>query len=140
MQPPPPPPAPTGPGMDKLRASMLQIDKGTSLSEVLTYLVDESSQYVERAAMFIVKGTNAIGWYARGVDPADAIKQINIPLNADTAFRNVFNGKHPLRGHMGHTPGTAQALARLGGRPQGLTGPGDAPAGRHDPDLGEASR
>jgi hypothetical protein len=67
-----------------------------------------------------VKGTNAIGWAARGIEPADAVKQVNVPLGADTVFRNVHNSKHALRGHIAHTPGTAQALARLGGSPQGL--------------------
>ncbi len=119
-QPPPPPPVPVGPGMDQLRQSVLQIDKGASLSDVLTHLVEEVSHYADRAALFIVKGTNAIGWAARGVEPADAVKQVNVPLAADTVFRNVYNGKHTLRGHISHTPGTAQALARLGGSPQGL--------------------
>jgi hypothetical protein len=96
------------------------VDKGSSLSEVLTYLVNEVSQYVDRAAMFIVKGTSAIGWYARGMDQPDLIKQINVPLNGDTVFRIVHNSRHALRGHVTHSPGTAQALARLGGQPQGV--------------------
>ncbi len=119
-QPPPPPAAPVGPSMEQLRQSILQIDKGASLSDVLNHLVEEVSHYADRAALFIVKGTNAIGWAARGIEPADAVKQVNVPLGADTVFRNVYNGKHTLRGHISHTPGTAQALARLGGAPQGL--------------------
>jgi hypothetical protein len=115
-----PPPAPAGPGFDRLKASLDEIEKGTSLSEVLTYLVNEVAQYVERAAMFIVKGTSAIGWYARGFDVPETVKQINIPLNADTVFRIVHNARHALRGHVSHSPGTAQALARLGGSPQGI--------------------
>src|SRR6058998_3684085 len=74
----------TGPGYDRLKASLAEIDKGSSLSEVLTYLVNEVSHYVDRAAMFIVKGPSAIGWYARGVEPPEAVKQINVSLNADT--------------------------------------------------------
>ena len=54
------------PGLGKLRASLAAVEKGSSLSEVLTYLVNEVSGYTDRAAMFIVKGANAIGWYARG--------------------------------------------------------------------------
>jgi hypothetical protein len=115
-----PPPAPEGPGLDRVKASITEIEKGTSLSEVLTYLVNEVSQYTERASMFIVKGTSAIGWYARGFDNPDAIKQINIPLNGDTVFRIVHNSRRALRGHVTHSPGTAQALARLGGQPQGI--------------------
>ena len=118
--PPPEPPAPTGPGFDQLKASLSALEKGTSLSEVLTVLVNEVAQYVDRAAMFIVKGPSAIGWYARGVEPTDVIKQVNVPLNADTVLRNVNNSRHALRGAMLHSPGTSQALARLGGNPQAV--------------------
>ena len=118
--PPPPPPAAAGPAYDRLKVSLAEIDKGTSLSEVLTYLVNEVSHYVDRAAMFIVKGPSAIGWYGRGIDPADAVKQINVALSADTVFRFVHNSRRPMRGSIVHTPGTAQALARIGGQPQGV--------------------
>jgi len=117
---PPPPPVVAGPGYDRLKASMTEVDKGSSLSEALTFLVNEVGRYVDRAAMFIVKGPSAIGWYGRGFQPPDAVKQINISLNADTVFRNVHNSRHALRGNIAHTPGTAQALARLGGDPQGV--------------------
>ena len=111
---------PAGPGLGNLRASLAAVEKGSSLSEVLTYLVNEASGYTDRAAMFIAKGANAIGWYARGFQSPDAVKTINIPLAADTIFRNVNSGKKAARGHVSQTPGTAQAMARLGGSPQGV--------------------
>ena len=117
---PPPPAAAAGPGFDRLKASLATVERGTSLSEVLTHLVNEVAQYVDRAAMFIVKGPSAIGWYARGVDPPDIVKQVNVPLNADTVLRNVNNSRHALRGALQHSPGTAQALARFGGSPQAV--------------------
>jgi len=118
--PPPEPAAAVGPGFDQLKASVAALEKGTSLSEVLTHLVNEVSQYIDRAAMFIVKGPSAIGWYARGLEPADVIKQVNVPLNADTVLRNVNNSRHAMRGALEHSPGTQQALARLGGSPQAV--------------------
>ncbi len=114
------PPPPSGPSFAALRASLSAVEKGTSLSEVLTYLVNEVSQYVDRAAMFIVKGPSAIGWYARGIPQPEMIKQISVPLNTDTVFRLALNSRHPERGFIGHSPGTGQALARLGGDPQGI--------------------
>jgi hypothetical protein len=114
-----PPAAAGGADLGRLKASLAEIEKGASLSEVLTYLVNEASKYVERAAMFIVKGQAAMGWYARGIQPPDAVK-VNVALNIDTVFRIVHNSRHPLRGHMSQVPGTAQALARLGGNPQGI--------------------
>jgi hypothetical protein len=118
--PPPEPAVAVGPGFDQLKASVAALERGTSLSEVLTHLVNEVSQYIDRAAMFIVKGPSAIGWYARGLDPADVIKQVNVPLNADTVLRNVNNSRHAMRGPLEHSPGTQQALARLGGNPQAV--------------------
>src|SRR5262245_36139992 len=116
----PMPAAPAGPGLDRVRKSLADMDKGTSLSEVLTTLVNEVSGYVERAAIFIVKGTSAIGWYAKGLEQPDVVRSLNVPLSADTVFRIVQNSRHALRGHVSHSPGTAQALARLGGNPQGV--------------------
>jgi hypothetical protein len=111
-----------GPGYDQLKQSLAAIEQGTSLSEVLTYLVNEVAQQVDRAAMFIIKGSNAIGWYARGIDSPDVIKSVNISLNSDTIFRNIHNSRNALRGHITHSPGTAQALTKLGGDPQGILG------------------
>jgi hypothetical protein len=119
-QPPAAPAAASGPGLDRVHRSIADVEKGSSLSEILTTLVNEVAQYTERAAMFIVKGPNAIGWYARGFEQPEAIKQLTIPLNSDTVFRIVHNAHHALRGHVSHSPGTAQVLARLGGNPQGV--------------------
>jgi hypothetical protein len=119
-QPPAAPAVAAGPGLDRVHRSLAEVEKGSSLSEILTTLVNEVAQYTERAAMFIVKGPNTIGWYARGFDHPEAVKQLTIPLNSDTVFRIVHNSHHALRGHVSHSPGTAQVLARLGGNPQGV--------------------
>jgi len=115
-----PPQMSAGPGFDRLKHSMAAVEKGSSLSEVLTYLVNEVSQYVERAAMFIVKGPSAIGWYGKGIEPAELVKQINVPLSAETAFKTVHNSRQPVRALAEETPGTTHAIARLGGSPYGL--------------------
>jgi hypothetical protein len=115
-----PPAVAHGPGLDRLKASIAAVEKGASLSEVLTYLVNEVSQYVDRAAMFIVKGPGAIGWYGRGVEPAELVKQVNVPLAAETVFKAVHASRQPVRSLMEQTPATAQALARLGGSPYGV--------------------
>ena len=116
----PPPAAPKGPGFDRLKSSLSAIEKGTSLSEVLTYLVNEVSAYVDRAAMFIVKGPSAIGWYGKGMPTPDALKQVNVPLGADTLFRAVQSSRSAARGRLQDSPGTAQALSRLGGNPKAV--------------------
>jgi hypothetical protein len=104
---------PPGPSYDALKSALATIEKGTSLSEVLTYLVNEVAQHVPRAAMFIIKGPSAIGWYARGFEPADAVKQLSVALSSDTMFRTVHNSRAALQATL--DPGTVQALGRLGG-------------------------
>ncbi len=116
QQPPPPPTA----DYSGLKASIAAVEKGANLSEVLTLLVGEVNKHVERAAMFIVKNNAAVGWYGRGFAQNDAVKSLTVPLTADTVFRLVHGSRHAIRGHVSHSPATAQALARLGGDPQGI--------------------
>jgi hypothetical protein len=110
----PPPPA-AGPGFDRLRAAIAEIEHGSNLSEVLTALVNEASHHVDRVAMFIVKGTNVIGWYARGVNPPEAVKHVNVPLAADTFFHRAQTTRAAVRGMPADSPGTVQAMTRMGG-------------------------
>jgi hypothetical protein len=115
--------APAGGGgadYSALKASIAAIEQGGNLSEVLTHLVNQVGQHVERAAMFIVKSQAAVGWYATGIANPEVVKTISIPLSADTVFRLAASSRHVERGHVSHTPGTGQALARLGGSPQGI--------------------
>ncbi len=114
------PPAAGAPDYSGLKAAIVAIEKGTNLSEVLTHLMGEVTRHVERAAMFIVKNNAAVGWHARGFDHAEAVKAVTIPLTADTVFRLAHGSRSATRGHISHSPATAQALARLGGAPQGL--------------------
>src|SRR5678815_3145926 len=44
-----PPPVAAGPGFDRLKESLAAVEKGASLSEVLTYLVNEVAHYADRA-------------------------------------------------------------------------------------------
>ncbi len=107
------------PGFDAFKASIEQIDTGLNLSEVLTHLVDEAAGYLDRSAIFIVKGTNAIGWYAKGVDAPDAVKQLNVPLSADTLLKEVYSSQIAVRGNLASSTGTAQVMGRLGGSASG---------------------
>lgn len=103
-----------------LKASIATIEQGSNLSEVLTHLVNEVSRHVDRALMFIVKAQNAVGWYGTGVDNPDVVKTISIPMTADTAMRVAANSRQAERGHISQSPGTAQALARIGGSAGGF--------------------
>ncbi len=113
-------PAQGGTDYSGLKASISAIEKGANLSEVLTHLVVEVAKGIERAAMFIIKSNAAVGWYARGFDHSESVKSVSVPLTADTVFRVVHSSRRATRGHITHSPGTAQALTRLGGNPSGI--------------------
>jgi hypothetical protein len=113
------PPA-AGADYGTLKTSIAAIEKGTNLTEVLTQLMNEVQRHAERSAMFIVKNNAAVGWNARGFDHGEAVKAVTIPLTGDTVFRLAHGTRNPTRGHATQSPGTAQALARLGGGAQGI--------------------
>ena len=52
--------------------------------------------------------------------PPRGVKALTVPLTADTVFRVSTRRGTPRAGTSAHSPGTAQALARLGGDPQGI--------------------
>lgn len=106
---------PPGPTYGTLKTALAAIEKGSSLSEVLTYLVNEVSHHVPRVAMFIIKASSAIGWYARGFEPPEAVKQLSVPLSSDTMFRTVHGSRQAQQATLDETPGTVHALGRLGG-------------------------
>jgi hypothetical protein len=93
---------------------MAEVDTGANLTEVLTSLVNESAKQVDRVAMFIIKGANAVGWYAKGFDNNDAVKQIQVPLGNDTIFRNVQNDRSPVLFDPNTAGQTVASLSRMG--------------------------
>ncbi len=103
-----------------LKTSIAAIEQGSNLSEVLTHLVNEVTRSIPRAAMFIVKAQNAVGWFGAGVDNPEILKTISIPMTADTVFKVVTESRRAERGHISQSPGTSQALARLGGSAGGI--------------------
>ena len=116
QQPPPSPPDYSG-----LKASIAAIEKGANLSEVLTHLVTEVLQ-AHRPRGDVHRQEQRRGRLVRraaSTTPRSS-RRSSIPLTADTLFRVVNSSRHATRGHVTHSPGTTQALARLGGDPQGI--------------------
>ena len=109
-----PAPVEAGPSIAVLLSAMTEVDTGANLTEVLTSLVNESAKQVDRVAMFIIKGTNAVGWYAKGFDANDAVKQIQIPLANETIFKTVQTDRAPVLFDPATAGQTAQALQRMG--------------------------
>jgi hypothetical protein len=72
-QPVTPAPATSSSAADLARA-VSEIQVGASQKEILRALLDSSSRYAARAALFVVKGSQATGWQARGFENSNGIK------------------------------------------------------------------
>ncbi len=109
----------SGDTLKKVRGSMAKIDHGSSLTDVLTILLEELSYFAPRVALFILKGGSCIGWNGRGFDSTpgfnnDAIKKISVPTNADTLFSAVVNSRSAFAGESNRHRDNVQLLSRIG--------------------------
>ncbi|HXV60407.1 MAG TPA: hypothetical protein VEK15_06930 [Vicinamibacteria bacterium] len=108
-----------GDALKRLRASLANIDRGTSLTEVLTQLLQEASQFAPRVALFILKGGSCIGWNGRGFDQTpgfnnEAIKKVSVPSSADTLFSAVIRDRATFHGDSNEHRDNVQLLSRIG--------------------------
>ena len=57
-----------------LARAVAEIQLGVSQREILRALLDTSARYASRVALFVVKGSHATGWQARGFAKNEALK------------------------------------------------------------------
>jgi hypothetical protein len=69
-------------GPADLARAVAEIQMGTSQREILRALLDTSARHAARVALFVVKGSHATGWQARGFANSDAVKDFALDENA----------------------------------------------------------
>ncbi|HKN72874.1 MAG TPA: hypothetical protein VJX30_17715 [Terriglobales bacterium] len=74
--------APPAFGAAELARAVAEIQLGASQREILRALLDTSARYAARVALFVVKGSHATGWQARGFANNDAMKDFALDENA----------------------------------------------------------
>ena len=62
---------------------------GPSQREILRALLDTSARYAARVALFVVKGSHATGWQARGFANSDGVKDFALDENAPAVVRAI---------------------------------------------------
>jgi hypothetical protein len=72
----------TASGPAALAHAVGEIQLGSSQREILRALLDTSSRYAARVALFVVKGSHATGWQGRGFANNDAVKDFALDENA----------------------------------------------------------
>ena len=69
-------------GPADLARAVAEIQLGSSQREILRALLDTSARHAVRVALFVVKGSHATGWQARGFANSDAVKDFALDEHA----------------------------------------------------------
>jgi hypothetical protein len=78
-------------GSADLARAVAEIQLGTSQREILNALLDSSSRYAARVALFVVKGVHASGWQGRGFASNDRLKDFSLDANAPAVGRAIHD-------------------------------------------------
>jgi hypothetical protein len=76
-------------GPADLARAVSEIQSGSSQKEILRALLDASARYAARVALFVVKGSHATGWQARGFANSDAVKDFALEESAPAISRAI---------------------------------------------------
>ena len=72
-----------------LDSSVTSIQEAGSQTDTLKALLDGAAHFASRVALFVIKGTAATGWQARGFDNNNAIKKISVSCESGSAERAI---------------------------------------------------
>jgi len=103
-----------------LKAAVEEIGELHSQSEILSTLVNRAASFAPRVAFFVIKNEQAIGWRARGLEGSvgdDAVREIVLPLSADTPLSDVVRSRATWSGQPGGNAEDYLLLNKLGSDP-----------------------
>ncbi|MFY9841708.1 MAG: hypothetical protein ACLP0H_18340 [Terriglobales bacterium] len=75
--------------LSDLARAVAEIQLGSSQKEILRALLDTTARYASRVALFVVKGSHATGWQARGFANNEAAKDFKLDENAPAVGRAI---------------------------------------------------
>ena len=103
-----------------LKAGIEDISEQHTQAEILSTLVNRAASFAPRIAFFVIKNEQAIGWRARGLEGTvgdDAIREVVLPLTADTPLSDVVRSRASWSGSPGSNAEDYLLLNRLGSDP-----------------------
>ncbi|MCA1629148.1 MAG: hypothetical protein LC774_02010 [Acidobacteria bacterium] len=103
-----------------LKAAVDDIDSQRTQADILHALVNRAAAFAPRIAFFVVKNERATGWRARGLEGTvgdDAVREISLPLEADTILGEVYRTRAAWSGAPGSKAEDHQLLSKLGDEP-----------------------
>lgn len=84
-----------------VKAAIEEMEAQTSQAETLKTLVNRASAFAPRVVFFVVKGDQARGWRARGLEGSigdSAVQQISLSLSAETMIGEVVRTRRTWSG------------------------------------------
>jgi len=104
-------------GAADLARAVAEIQLGSSQREILRALLDTGARYASRVALFVVKGSHATGWQARGFANSDAVKDFALDENAPAVVRAISKARgRGIGGATGDQPVASAPVADLDSR------------------------
>jgi hypothetical protein len=103
-----------------LKAAVDDIDSQRTQADILHALVNRSASFAPRIAFFVVKNERATGWRARGLEGTvgdDSIREISLPLTADTVLGEVYRTRATWSGAPGSKADDHELISKLGDEP-----------------------
>jgi hypothetical protein len=103
-----------------LKVAAEELDDQRTQADILNALVNRAASFAPRIAFFVVKNEQTIGWRARGLQGTvgdNAVRDIALPLTANTVLSDVVNTRATWSGSPGSHPDNNQFISRLGEEP-----------------------
>ena len=103
-----------------LKAAIEEVSEQHSQTEILKTLVNRAASFAPRVAFFVVKNQQAVGWRARGLEGTvgdEAVRDITLPLSADTPLSDVVRSRTTWSGAPGSNAEDYLLLNKLGSDP-----------------------
>ncbi|HYX42046.1 MAG TPA: hypothetical protein VE821_10135, partial [Pyrinomonadaceae bacterium] len=103
-----------------IKAAVEDLSEQHTQTEILKTLVNRAASFAPRVAFFVIKNEQAIGWRARGLEGTvgdAAVREIVLPLSADTPLSDVIKSRTTWSGQPGGNAEDYMLLNKLGSDP-----------------------
>lgn len=104
-----------------IKRAAAEIEKQQSQADVLSSLLKSATQFADRAALFVIKSEQAIGWReceASDTTNFESIRGVTLPLTAETVVTRAVRSRSAEAGTPGSNSEDSSLIDQLGGEPQ----------------------
>jgi hypothetical protein len=103
-----------------LKTAIDDLDNQRSQADILNTLVNSAASFAPRILFFVIKNEQAVGWRGRGLEGTvgdQVVREIVLPLSADTALGDVVKSRATWSGNPGANADDHLLLSKLGAEP-----------------------